>query len=153
MTENQLRHKARKIAVQLVYATIVNKGYKTEDLAVMLEEDSFYVAEKESPLTQEEKEFVKEKALALFDATMEHFDETEDLLRMELNHSWRTERLAPVDRAIISVAVTEFHVLKSIPVPVAISEAVTITHIFGGQKSSSFVNGVLAQIAKDVEQA
>ncbi|MDO4218928.1 MAG: transcription antitermination factor NusB [Synergistaceae bacterium] len=153
MTENQLRHIARKIAVQLVYATIVNKGYRTDDLAEMIEEDSFYVSEKQSSLSQEEKDFVKKNALALFSATLDHFDDTEDLLRMELNHSWRTERLAPVDRAIISVAVTEFHVLKSVPIPVAISEAVTITHIFGGKKSPSFVNGVLAQIAKDVEQA
>ena len=153
MTENQLRHIARKIAIQLVYAAIINKDYDKDVLAEMIEEDSFYVSEKQNPLTSEEMDFVKKNALGLFTATMEHFDDTEDLLRMELNHSWRTERLAPVDRAIISVAVTEFYVLKSIPVPVAISEAVTITHIFGWQKSSSFVNGVLAQIAKDVEES
>ena len=153
MTENQLHHIARKIAVQLVYATIVNKDYKREDLSSMIDEDSFYVSGNHVSLTQEEKAVVKQTALELFDVTMKHFDDTEDLLRMELNHSWRTERLAPVDRAIISVAVTEFYVLKSVPVPVAISEAVTITHIFGGQKSSSFVNGVLAQIAKDVKNS
>lgn len=151
MTENQLRHQARKIAVQLVYAAIINKNYNAHDLSDLIEEDDFYVSPKKSPLTPEERNFVKEKALALFTATMEHFDETEDLLRIELHHTWRTERLAPVDRAIIYVAVTEFHALKSVPVPVAISEAVTITHIFGGEKSPKFVNGVLAQIAKDVD--
>ena len=153
MTENQLRHQARKIAVQLVYAAMINKNYVTSDLEDLLEDEGFFITEKKIPLTQEEHDFVRAQALALFGATMEHFEEVEDLLRMELSHEWRMERVAPVDRAIIFVAVTEFHFIKSVPVSVAISEAVTITHIFGGEKSNRFVNGVLAQISKDVEQA
>ena len=56
MTENQLRHIARKIAIQLVYAAIINKDYDKDVLAEMIEEDSFYVSEKQNPLTSEERQ-------------------------------------------------------------------------------------------------
>jgi transcription antitermination protein NusB len=58
------------------------------------------------------------------------------------------ERIDPVDRAILRLAVFEiFH--AAIPVRVVINEAIELAKRFGTTDSGRFVNGVLDRLAKD----
>ncbi len=61
--------------------------------------------------------------------------------------SWNIRRMGKVDLTIIRLAVYEIKYDDTIPVSVAINEAVEIAKRFGQDESPAFVNGVLAKMA------
>lgn len=56
------------------------------------------------------------------------------------------ERIAPVDRSVLRLAIYELVRVPSTPVKVAINEAVELAKQFGGDNSGRFVNGVLGDV-------
>ena len=73
----------------------------------------------------------------------------EELDRLIGKHStgWKTSRMNKADLSILRLAVYEMEMDDDVPVSVAINEAVELAKRFGGEDSSSFINGVLAKIA------
>ena len=63
---------------------------------------------------------------------------------------YRLERVYRPDYAVLLVATYEL-LNKTAPVAVIVNEAVALGKKFGTEKSGSFIHGVLAKIAKDVE--
>ncbi len=61
--------------------------------------------------------------------------------------NWRIERIGTVERNILRIGLAEI-LDESVPVRVAINEAVRLAHWFGGQKTPAFVNGVLDSLAR-----
>jgi N utilization substance protein B len=60
--------------------------------------------------------------------------------------------MAPVEKSILRVAL--FEVLfdnRRVPLRAAISEAVELAKVFGGESAPRFVNGVLSTIAAETE--
>lgn len=55
-------------------------------------------------------------------------------------------RIAPVDRAVLRMAIFELLRVPATPPKVAINEAVELAKQFGGDNSSRFVNGVLGDV-------
>ncbi|AKS38862.1 antitermination protein NusB [Anoxybacillus gonensis] len=76
---------------------------------------------------------------------VEHQKEIDDLLRQHLE-KWTLERVANVDRSILRMAVFEMKYMDDIPFNVSMDEAIELAKVFGDEKSSRFVNGVLAKI-------
>lgn len=62
---------------------------------------------------------------------------------------WPVGKIAKVDLAILRLAVYELMIEKKAPPKVVIDEAVELAKEFGGETSSSFVNGVLGTIIKN----
>jgi N utilization substance protein B len=58
------------------------------------------------------------------------------------------ERIAPVDRAVLRLALYELFHVPAIPPKVAINEAVELAKEFGGDTSGGFVNGVLGDVVE-----
>ena len=56
---------------------------------------------------------------------------------------WKIDRMAIVDRNIMRIATYEMLFCPEIPPVVSINEAVEIAKSFGGEESSSFINGIL----------
>ncbi|MBX6349884.1 MAG: transcription antitermination factor NusB [Clostridia bacterium] len=69
------------------------------------------------------------------------------------SRDWRLERIAPVDRNILRIAVWELCHRPDVPAPVAIDEAVELAKTYGGQDSSRFVNGILGQLARALAES
>ena len=65
-----------------------------------------------------------------------------------MTEGWSTRRIGRVELAILRLAVYEIKEDESIPEKVAINEAVELAKKYGGNESSSFVNGILAKFAK-----
>ncbi len=65
---------------------------------------------------------------------------------------WSTGRMGKVDLAILRLAVYEMKYDDTVPVSVAINEAVELAKKFGQDESPSFVNGVLGKISKVISQ-
>lgn len=66
--------------------------------------------------------------------------------------NWDMDRLSPVDRNIMRIAVAEMYKFKDVPPIVSIDEAVEIARDFSGVEAGNFINGVLNSI-KDNEFA
>jgi transcription antitermination protein NusB len=64
---------------------------------------------------------------------------------------FRIERMVSIDRDILRLACAEAFYMTDIPVNVAISEAVELSHRFADEKAAKFINGILADLAEEAE--
>jgi transcription antitermination protein NusB len=60
---------------------------------------------------------------------------------------WTADRLAPLERNILRVAVHELLDWPEIPAAVSINEAVELAKVYCGTEAPSFINGILGRIA------
>jgi len=73
-------------------------------------------------------------------------------------HGWTVERIQPLERSIMRVALIEMlhpdvaPAEEPIPAEGAIDEAVESAKVFCGSDAPAFVNGVLAAVLRDVRQ-
>jgi N utilization substance protein B len=73
-------------------------------------------------------------------------------------HGWSVERIQPLERSIMRVALVEMlypHVTPAqepIPAEGAIEEAVESAKVFCGSDAPGFVNGVLAAVLREVRE-
>ena len=89
-------------------------------------------------------------AIQLAKTADEHQEELDAIIEPKLK-KWKLNRISKVSLAALRLAVSELHYEENIPVSVVISEAVELTKRFSGEEDASFVNGVLANVAKDLE--
>ena len=61
---------------------------------------------------------------------------------------WKTTRMSRVDLSLIRLALYEMAYDDSIPLKVAINEAVELAKKYGGSDSPSFVNAILGKLAQ-----
>ena len=69
----------------------------------------------------------------------------------EKTRNWVLDRLPLIDRNILRLAIFEMVFEPKIPASVSINEAVELAKEYGGAESSKFINGVLGQLANDLE--
>lgn len=94
-------------------------------------------------IPEEDAKYIRNK----YDAIIERLPEIDDKIGNASN-GWSVSRIGKVELAILRLAVYEMLYDDDIPVGVAIDEAVELSKRFGQDSSSSFVNGILATIAK-----
>ena len=92
---------------------------------------------------EKDKEYIREKAQAV----AAHVEEIDGVIN-ESATGWKTSRMNKVDLTILRLAVYEMKWDDDVPLSVAINEAVELSKRFSGEEGPSFVNGVLAKIAK-----
>jgi N utilization substance protein B len=64
---------------------------------------------------------------------------------------WDFDRMAPVDRSIVQMALSEVVAFPQIPVKVSIDEAIELAKQYGSPKAASFVNGILDAVVSDLK--
>ena len=62
---------------------------------------------------------------------------------------WSIQRMAKVDLAILRVAIYEILFREEIPQSVSVNEAVELAKQYGGDKSASFLNGILGKLLRE----
>ena len=93
---------------------------------------------------------VAEYGSRLYLGVVEHIPEIDAIIQSYSAH-WKTARMGLVDLSIMRVAVFEMKMMNpSIPPSVAINEAVEIAKRYGSTDSGAFVNGILDQVAKEL---
>ncbi|NND14501.1 MAG: transcription antitermination factor NusB [Acidimicrobiia bacterium] len=77
-------------------------------------------------------------------------DHVEDIDRLieSASKNWSIQRMAAVDASILRLAVFELTSRPETPTGVVINEAVELAKRYSTEQSGSFVNGVLAAIAR-----
>ncbi len=128
------RHLSRVIALQALYeADAVNHdAYEAVDR---------WAAE------QHANEAVVAFAHELVSGVLQEREELDTLLQGSAP-LFPVPRIAPVDRAVLQLAIYELLHVPATPPKVAINEAVELAKQFGGDNSSRFVNGVLGDVVE-----
>jgi transcription antitermination protein NusB len=124
------RHRARERALEIFYESAI----KERPVAVILTE-----------LNTRPDEYT----LSLLTSAESHQLRANELIS-EFSIDWPLERIALVDRLIMTLAVGEMLMENPPPPAVILDEAVELAKVFSTDGSSSFVNGVLSSIAQTV---
>ncbi len=95
---------------------------------------------------EEDREFFVD----LFDFYMRDKAQYEQIISKQAK-KWSLDRIASVDRIAIEMAICEMLNFSSIPVKVTINEYIDIAKTYSTPKSWQFVNGMLDEIAKKLE--
>ena len=94
-------------------------------------------------LLADAKPFTRE----LTEGVQEYRDELDELIARH-SKGWALERIAPLERNIMRIALYEALHREDVPVEVAIDEAVELSKEYCGVDAPGFVNGVLGTAAK-----
>jgi N utilization substance protein B len=132
------RHRAREVALQILYRYDVNKlpEAQTQDLIRDLGAhfDHFQVP-------QELREFAGQ----LVSGTLREMTDLDALLENQASN-WKVARMPSVDRSLLRMAMYELKHFPETDVSVVIDEAVELAKQFGTAETPSFVNGILDAI-------
>jgi N utilization substance protein B len=90
--------------------------------------------------------------LELAEGVDEHAEEL-DAEIARLARGWDLQRIAPLERNIMRVALYEMRHRDDIPIEVAIDEAVGLAKEYCGADAPGFVNGILGSAARELEEA
>ena len=80
----------------------------------------------------------------------EHKDELDEVIASHIKKGWKISRLSKVSLAVLRLAIYEMKYEEDVPFSVSINEAVELSKKFSIDESS-FVNGVLGAISRDLE--
>jgi N utilization substance protein B len=127
------RSKARKRAVDLLYEADVRGADPRELLAERL-------AQADPP--------VPDYAVELVEGVTGNLERIDRVLG-EHSEGWTVERMPPVDRAVLRLALYELMLREDVPDAVAIDEAVELAKSLSTDESPRFVNGVLGRVLRE----
>jgi transcription antitermination factor NusB len=94
---------------------------------------------------EDDKEFVK----ILFRKAIMNSKETSELIDSNTTN-WEVERIALMDILVMQLAITEVIEFPEIPVKVTLNEYIEMAKYYCTSKSSTFVNGILDNIIKEI---
>jgi transcription antitermination protein NusB len=95
----------------------------------------------------EDEEFVK----ILFRKAIMNLKKCSELIDKNTTN-WEVERIALMDILVMQLAITEIIEFPEIPVKVTLNEYIEISKYYCTSKSSTFVNGILDNIVKEIRE-
>lgn len=114
--------------------------YSKEDMEAQVKD--FF--EGEDGFTEEERQYIGDKVISIAEK-----QEEIDAVLDEYSIGWKVKRMSKVDLTILRLAYYEIKYDERVPVSTAINEAVELAKNYGEENSASFINGILAKVAKD----
>lgn len=129
------RHQSRILALQALYEYDLT-GHDGEEIARRLATD------------EDVPPSVRDYASTVLTGVLDRREEIDGLIA-EAAPAFPVAQLAAVDRNVMRIAIYELMAQrKTVPVKVAINEAIEIAKNFGAENSGRFVHGVLGTISK-----
>lgn len=130
------RRKAREAAIQYHFWRDLQHGETPERI------EDFWAF---CPATPRVKEF----AQPLIEGMMTNLDTVDERIKRYCEN-YEFNRISPVDRNILRLAIYEMLYRDDIPPVVSIDEAIELAKTFGGADSGRFVNGILDRVKNDL---
>ncbi len=133
------RHLARSVVLQVLFERDASSG----GMALQEAESRLTEYAKEFGARDSDMQFMRE---LLGTATRKQKEIDEVIVRAA--PEWPLEKIAPIDRNILRLGLTEllYSDRTQVPAKVAINEAIELAKTFGSASSSRFVNGVLGAV-------
>ena len=127
-----MRNTAREAALNIIFA----RQFNTDNMDAL--KKKIY------------KQFALEEDDLLFSADLvatveEHYDELLTGIENACHH-YRADRINPMDKTILLIAMAEINYFDDIPPVVSVSEAAGLARKYSTDTSADFVNGVLAGV-------
>ena len=136
LTPKQKRQ-ARIITLQVIYAYEL-KGSNLDDTC------EFMLDAGNPPMASVIK-YGKQLSNLIF----QHAVEVDELIKNR-SKNWDIDRITLIDKLILRMALVEMMYMDSIPPKVSIAEGVEIAKQFSTEDSSSFINGILDAVYKEM---
>lgn len=143
MKRSQIREQIFKLLFRIEFNSIEDMP---EQVALFMEAPTLDIDENtttEVSLSDNEEEYIVSK----YNDIVSHLAEIDNIID-ETAKGWSRDRIGKVELTILRLAVYEIKFDEDIPVSVAIDQAVELSKRFGRDESYSFINGVLANLAK-----
>jgi len=131
------RRIAREAVLQALYAYEITKEKRDKVLNDIINRQSY---------DNDMKIFIT----SLFNFSIDNKEWCEEQIKTRLNN-WEFDRVALLDRLLLILAISEIHFVDDVPPKVSISEAIEIAKQYSTEESAGFVNGVLDNIYKTME--
>lgn len=144
--ENMNRRKSREVAMRLLFQTTLNE----ENLEEALENLKDIKTEKEEKDTEAidlndvDIDYVKRIIKGIKESIVEIDKNIEPYLK-----NWKISRLSKVDLSILRLCTYELKYENDIPDKVSVNEAIELAKKYSGEKSASFINGVLGNMIQN----
>lgn len=129
----------RRLARELVLKILFQIDLGKVDTALALE----------TVLEEEDNTWVKEFVRSLVRGTEEHQERIDQLIE-QYSKDWKLDRMAAVDRNLLRLAIYEILYMSDIPSAVSINEAVELAKVYGSDESAKFVNGILGNLVRQL---
>ena len=126
----------RELTFKILYSLQIKKEINNEEIELFLEDNN---------LREKDKKEIEEDVANI----NKNMEEIQNKIALNLKENWTNDRISKIDNALLTLAIYEI-MYKKIPFKVAINEGVELAKKYGGDSSSSFVNGVLANIVKEL---
>ncbi len=138
------RRKAREYALQFLYGIgFIQKSGNIDPKEIR---DELYIFWTEAGVKDLD---IREFAEEIITGTLANL-ETIDSTIQSAAENWKLDRMSSVDRNILRFAAYELLFDRTIPPAVTINEAIEIAKAFSTLESSSFINGILDKILKNL---
>lgn len=133
-----MRILGRETAFKLVYSFLFTKK---EDFSLEKE----VLTDSELKLSKEAMEFSDR----IYKGVIEKYDElSEEISKKAVG--FKEDRIYLIDKAILLVAMYEIKYMDDVPVKVSANEAVELAKKYSTEKSPSYINGILANVIKEL---
>ena len=132
-----MRNKAREAVYKLLFSNQFNDKF----------DDNFKLA-----IYNEEG--LSDNAVEFADTLLEIFLANEESINKvisDLAKGYNFDRIYSTDKCALQIAVTEMTYIEDIPLIVSISEAMELVRKYSTKESPNFVNGILAEYKKQLE--
>ena len=93
-------------------------------------------------------EETREQIYARYAEIAKHIGQIDPMIS-KASQGWNLHRIGKAELNIMRVAIYEMYFDETIPVGVAINEAVELAKTYGGDQSHAFVNGILSAVLKN----
>jgi len=126
-----------------------------------LREEAFkllYSKEVQGDLEKEQiEEYIKENNIDkpdyiydILNGISNNIDEIQKIISNNLKSDWKIDRISKINLALLKLSIYEIK-YKELPYKVVINEVVELAKKFGEDTSANFINGVLANVVKEIE--
>lgn len=135
------RHRAREVAVQILYSWEIGRVDAAHAVA------AYWASHEGDPPPTRIRTFVSE----LVETTIARLDEIDRLITESAEH-WRLSRMAVLDRLILRLAVGEMLAADERQPGIIIDEALELARTFSTDDAVKFINGVLDGVRRRREE-
>ncbi len=131
------RSAAREEAFKILYSLEVQKDQEVEE---------------QVELYLENEDIKKEETVKYIKSTVLGINEKSEIIKQKISQNlksdWKIERISIIDLVLLKLSIYEI-LFTQTPYKVAINEVIELSKKYGEEKSSNFINGILASIVKE----
>jgi N utilization substance protein B len=131
---------------------VVKREARERALVALYQMDVVNAEPKEALMDRYEYDEVKPIPLSieLIQGVKENLEFVDEIIS-KYSKEWDISRFSNIDRNILRIAIYEIHFMEKIPYKVSINEAVELAKTFSTEEAYKFINGILAQVVKELE--